>query len=187
MLPIWTSRRSARYVMVSSAAVGEATPFWFDVAEEANWIDSVAKLDQTYGAVNVLVNNAAMFARLALETLSVEDRDRLMAVNVQSVFIGTKTVMPDMRAAGGGSIINMFSIAGNKASFATHYDTSKGTVRLLTKSTAMQHGPENIRCNSVHPGVVMTAMGRESTPESIREHRREALALRRCGWCTHGD
>ena len=73
MLPTWTSRRSARYVMVSSAAVGEATPFWFDVAEEANWIDSVAKLDQTYGAVNVLVNNAAMFARLALETLSVED------------------------------------------------------------------------------------------------------------------
>lgn len=57
MLPTWTSRKSARYVMISSAAVGEATPFWFDVAEEANWIDSMAKLDQTYGGVNVLVNN----------------------------------------------------------------------------------------------------------------------------------
>jgi len=160
---------------------GCATPYWFDVAEEADWIVTMADLNQRYGAINVLVNNAAMFARLALETLSVEDWDRLMTVNVRSVFVGTKTVIPYMRAAGGGSIINMSSIAGNKASFATHYGTSKGAVRLLTKSTAMQHGPENIRCNSVHPGVVLTSMGKESIPEDIRERRREALPLRRFG------
>jgi len=87
----------------------------------------VAKLDQTYGAVNVLVNNAAMFAWLALETLSVEDWDRLMAANVRSIFIGTKTVIPDMRAAGGGSVINMFQ--------------SPATNRVSRPTMAPQRGP----------------------------------------------
>ena len=85
--------------------------------------------------------------------------DEIMDVNVKGVFLGTKCVIPEMRKAGGGSIVNISSVAGLIGShYSAAYGASKGAVRLLTKSTAIQYAKENIRANSIHPGVIETPM-----------------------------
>ena len=123
-----------------------------------------------YGKLDVLVNNAGIGSVQTggldapkIDGTSAELWDRVMDVNSKGVFLGTKAAIPAMRAAGGGSIVNISSIAGivglapaNGAAAA--YASSKGSVRLLTKSTAVQYGAEGIRCNSVHPGFIETAM-----------------------------
>jgi NAD(P)-dependent dehydrogenase (short-subunit alcohol dehydrogenase family) len=82
-----------------------------------------------------------------------------MAVNAKSVFLGTKHAIPAMRRAGGGSIVNLASVAGFQGSYgAAAYSASKGAVRLLTKSTALRYGSDNIRCNAVSPAAVQTMM-----------------------------
>ena len=108
----------------------------------------------------MLVNNAGILLRSKIEETSVDDWDRIMAVNVKGVFLGTKHVIPAMRQAGGGSIINISSTAGlvGAPGFTAAYTATKGAVRLFTKSTAVQHARDGIRCNSVHPGPIATDM-----------------------------
>ena len=91
------------------------------------------------------------------------------------MFLGTKAAIPAMRASGGGSIVNISSIAGLIGMSSAAYVASKGAVRLLTKSTAVQYGPEKIRCNSVHPGFIETEMTREMMSDS--EERAKRLAI----------
>jgi cyclopentanol dehydrogenase len=93
-----------------------------------------------------------------LEETESTDWDDVQEVNSKGVFLGTKAVISAMRNAGGGSIINISSVAGLIGSRFTAYGASKGVVRLLSKSTAVQYGPEGIRCNSVHPGIIETNM-----------------------------
>jgi len=142
------------------AAGGEATYVRLDVTREADWQAAVATTVQRYGKLNVLVNNAGILMRKKIEDTSAEDWDRIMAVNVKGVFLGTKCALPAMRQAGGGSIINISSTAGLVGSpgGTAAYTATKGAVRLFTKSTAIQHARENIRCNSVHPGPIATDM-----------------------------
>ena len=90
-------------------------------------------------------------------------------MNSKGVFLGVKAAIPAMREAGGGSIVNISSIAGLRGSTSTAYGASKGLVRLLTKSTAVQYGPEGIRCNSVHPGIIETDMTEEMLDSVGRE------------------
>src|SRR4029453_14292359 len=113
-----------------------------------------------YGKLNVLVNNAGILLRAKIEATTEEDWDRIMAVNVKGVFLGTKCALAAMRQAGGGSIINISSTAGLVGSpgETAAYTATKGAVRLFTKATAIQHAKENIRCNSVHPGPIATDM-----------------------------
>ena len=113
-----------------------------------------------YGALHVLVNNAGMYIRKRIEETTEDDLDQILAVNVKGVFLGVKHALPAMRRAGGGSIINISSVAGlvGNPNGSPIYTTSKGAVRLFTKATAMQHARENIRCNSIHPGPIDTAM-----------------------------
>jgi len=142
------------------ASGGAATYVHLDVTREADWQAAVATAVQTYGKLDVLVNNAGILMRKKIEETSAEDWDRIMAVNVKGVFLGTKCALPAMRAAGGGSIINISSTAGLVGSpgGTSAYTATKGAVRLFTKSTAIQHARENIRCNSVHPGPAATEM-----------------------------
>jgi 3alpha(or 20beta)-hydroxysteroid dehydrogenase len=126
-----------------------------DVSEEENWVRAVAATVQRYGRLDVLVNNAGIvIPRVSLDQRTVEEWDRVMAVNVRGVFLGTKHAIPVMRKAGGGSIINISSLAGIGQSSIQEpaYATSKAAVRMLSKVTATQHAHENIRCNSLHPG-----------------------------------
>jgi NAD(P)-dependent dehydrogenase (short-subunit alcohol dehydrogenase family) len=142
------------------ATGGQATYVHLDVTREADWRAAVATAVQTYGRLSVLVNNAGILFRARIEDTSEADWDRIMAVNVKGVFLGTKAALPAMRQAGGGSIINISSTAGLVGSpgGTAAYTATKGAVRLFTKSTAIQHAREGIRCNSVHPGPIATDM-----------------------------
>ena len=164
------------------AAGGTSMFLRLDVAEEPEWEAAVAALTAAYGELSVLVNNAGIYQSIGLLETSADDWDRMMAVNAKSMFLGTRAVVPSMRAAGGGSIVNISSTAGLVASFAAHYGASKGAVRLLTKSIALQFAKDNIRCNSVHPGPVSTAMGDTALPKGeVRDRRLAQMPLGRFG------
>src|SRR6266702_5435885 len=111
-----------------------------------------------------VVNNAGILIRKGIEETTEDDWDRIMAVNVKGVFMGTKYALPALRQAGGGSIINISSTAGLVGSpyGSAAYTATKGAVRLFTKATATQHAKDKIRCNSVHPGPIETAMLQEA-------------------------
>lgn len=152
-----------------------------NVAEESDWIrvveDSVAK----FGKVNVLVNNAGISGKIhALEEITVEEWHKVMNINALGNFLGMKHVVPAMKNAGGGSIVNISSLAGiNGYGSLTPYAASKGATRILTKGAANQLGPDNIRVNSVHPGFVDTPMIAEYTSnEEAYNYLVSAIPLR---------
>jgi NAD(P)-dependent dehydrogenase (short-subunit alcohol dehydrogenase family) len=143
-----------------NATGGEALFVRLDVTSEAAWQRAVEATVNRFGKLNVLVNNAGISGRGRVEDTPVEEWDRVMEVNAKGVFLGTKVIIPAMRQAGGGSIINISSqlgLVGTDHSSA-QYQASKGAVRLLTKATAIQYAKEGIRANSVHPGPIVTPM-----------------------------
>jgi NAD(P)-dependent dehydrogenase (short-subunit alcohol dehydrogenase family) len=135
-----------------------------------------------YGQLNVLVNNAGIYIRKRIEETTEDDLDQILAVNVKGVFLGTKQAIPAMRRAGGGSIINISSTAGlvGNPDGSPMYTATKGAVRLFTKATAVQHAQDNIRCNSVHPGPIETAMLQEAAGERLDAYR-QRVPLGRMG------
>ncbi len=145
-----------------------------DVCSEEQWIALVAATERTHGKVNILGNIAGISGRpagmtvqvgniagMALADQTLESWNRIMEVNATGVFLGTKSVIPAMQRAGGGSIINISSICGIVGSFANAaYHASKGAVRIFSKSAALQYAKDQIRVNSIHPGFVDTPMAR---------------------------
>ena len=157
-----------------TAAADGVTFLEQDVCDEQRWIQVIGEIEQRFGRLNTLVNNAGILGPLT--AVSPEDTPldlwrRVFAVNVEGVFLGCRAAIPAMRRAGSGSIINISSIAGLRASpYATAYGASKAAVRHLTKSVA-QHCAErkfNIRCNSVHPGDVRTPLWDKAAEELAR-------------------
>jgi 3(or 17)beta-hydroxysteroid dehydrogenase len=147
-----------------------------DVADEARWSEVIRAVEADFGRLDVLVNNAGILGPMngaaTPEDTSLADWRRIFAVNVEGVFLGCRAAIPAMRRVGGGSIINISSIAGLRASpHATAYGASKATVRQLTKSIAQHCAQEklNIRCNSVHPGTVRTALWDNQALERARK------------------
>lgn len=142
-------------------ALGEnASAVRLDVVDPASWDSAVAHATDRFGALHVLVNNAGTVHRLAsIENIGLETWNRVMDVNVTGVFNGICAALPAMKASGGGSIINISSIAGVRATNGiAPYAASKFAVRGLTKAAAMDLGRFGIRVNSVHPGLINTAM-----------------------------
>ena len=131
-----------------------------DVTSERDWAAVVKEATDRYGKLDILVNNAGVSARGTIEETSVDDWDRVMGINSKGVFLGTRAAIPDMRKSGGGSIINISSQLGlvGMAESSPQYQSSKGAVRIFTKSAAIQYAPEGIRVNSVHPGPIVTPM-----------------------------
>jgi NAD(P)-dependent dehydrogenase (short-subunit alcohol dehydrogenase family) len=131
-----------------------------DVTSESDWDAAVQAAVSSYGKLDVLLNNAGILIRKNIEETTEADWDRIFAVNAKGVFLGTKAAIPAMREAGGGSIINISSTAGlvGSPNGSASYTATKGAVRLFTKSTAIQHAGEGIRCNSIHPGPIETDM-----------------------------
>ena len=151
---------------------GRALFVKLDVTSESNWQEAIGETVRTFGKLDVLVNNAAIYSRVRVEDTTVEEWDRIMAVNAKGVFLGIKHSIPEMRKAGGGSIINISSTAGLVGSpRGSAYTASKGGVRLLTKSTAVQYASDGIRANSIHPGPIDTEMIAENigTPEGLAQ------------------
>lgn len=138
---------------------GHATCVKLDVTQEGDWQQAVATTVQTYGKLNILVNNAGIFPIEGVEATSLELWNRVVSINQTGVWLGMKAAVPAMRQAGGGSIVNISSIAGLIGSgMATAYHGSKGAVRLITKTAAIEYAKDQIRINSVHPGGVDTVM-----------------------------
>ena len=165
-------------------AGGEAAYVHLDVTREDDWRTAVNTAIDRYGKLDILVNNAGILIRKGIEDTTEEDWDRIMGVNAKGAFLGTKHCIPAMREAGGGSIVNISSTAGLVASpsGSASYTASKGAVRLLTKSTAIQYAKEGIRCNSIHPGPVDTDMIQETITDSAKlEERMQRLPMGRVG------
>ena len=151
---------------------GRAIFLPLDVTREDQWNSAIAATVSEFGKLDILVNNAGIGGTSMIEDTTVEQWDRVMDINAKGVFLGTKAAIPEMRRAGGGSIINISSqlgLVGMDIS-SPQYQSSKGAVRLLTKSTAIQYAKEGIRANSVHPGPVNTPLTelRRGDPEIQR-------------------
>ncbi len=140
-----------------------------DVTDEGEWQEVVDATVSEYGGLNVLVNNAGTGGRPTVEETTEEIWQGQMDVHAKGVFLGTKHSIPHMRAAGGGSIINISSIYGIVGSIgSTAYHAGKGASRIFTKSAAIQLAKDGIRVNSVHPGFMMTPMTRPGVEEEGR-------------------
>ncbi len=141
-------------------AGGQALFVALDVTSESQWRDAIDAAVSSFGRLDVLVNNAGIGGGGNVEETTEADWDRTMDINAKGVFLGTKTAIPAMRRSGGGSIINISSQLGivGVDNSSPQYQASKGAVRLLTKSTAIQYAREGIRANSVHPGPIVTPM-----------------------------
>lgn len=146
---------------------GEALAMRHDVTSEADWQAVMAKTTEAYGRLDGLVNNAGIAVLKRMEDMTLADWNRQIEVNLTSVFLGCKYAMAPMRASGGGSLINLSSVAG-LVGMATcvAYGAAKGGVRIMSKSIAVEGAPDNIRCNSVHPGVIWTNMQANATGAS---------------------
>ena len=173
-----------------TAAGGRALYVHLDTAQEGEWQDAVAATIKAFSSLTILANVAGVSGRRPggkttgrIDATELDDWNAVMAVNATGVFLGTKHVIAAMRQAGGGSIINISSIYGIAGSpQSAPYHASKGAVRTLSKSAAIQYAPDNIRVNSIHPGFVDTAMTEfiHDDPK-IAQWRMDMTPLRRFG------
>jgi NAD(P)-dependent dehydrogenase (short-subunit alcohol dehydrogenase family) len=135
---------------------GQARFVKLDVTNEADWQKAVETAVAAFGKLDILVNNAGISGTFDPDTMSTTAWDALMNVNAKGVFLGMKHAIPRMRDGGGGAIVNISSISGFVGQTMLHmaYNASKGAVRIMTKSAAVQYAKDGIRVNSVHPGVM---------------------------------
>lgn len=153
-----------------------------DVTSSSDWERAVEEAEARFGRVNVLFNNAGIATNGGVEDTTEEEWSAIVAVNQTGVWLGMKHTVPAMRRAGGGSIVNASSIYGIIGSGgATAYQATKGAVRLMTKTAAVQYAAEGIRVNSVHPGVINTSMLSEGSPPDVQEQLKAATPLGRLG------
>jgi NAD(P)-dependent dehydrogenase (short-subunit alcohol dehydrogenase family) len=166
------------------AAGGEARFQLLNVTSEGDWESLVADTIGAYGQIDILVNNAGVSGSHP-DRLNIDTWDEQMSVNAKSVFLGMRAVVPVMQQAGrGGSIINTSSISGFVGQTFVHmgYNAAKGAVRLATKAAAVQFAGDNIRVNSVHPGVMppMRTSQMSADPE-VRRKMLSAIPMAREG------
>jgi NAD(P)-dependent dehydrogenase (short-subunit alcohol dehydrogenase family) len=142
------------------AKAGQAAFWKVDVADEGALKSAIDAAAARFGGLNIIVNNAGISGSpKPTDQVTEAEWDRVQAVNVKGVFFGTKHTIPHLRAAKGGAIINLSSIAGLIGiGGIAPYHASKGAVRLMTKNDAITYAPEQIRVNSIHPGYIWTPM-----------------------------
>jgi NAD(P)-dependent dehydrogenase (short-subunit alcohol dehydrogenase family) len=178
-------QEEGRAVVAQITASGGTAMFQaLNVTEEASWKAVVDATVAAYGRLDIMVNNAGISGSAVNDLLETGIWDRVMAVNSTGVFLGTKFAVEQMRQNGGGSIVNLSSISGVVGQTMVHmsYNASKGAVRTLTKATAVQFGKDNIRANSVHPGLMppMRTSGATADPV-VRAKMLKAVPLGRNG------
>lgn len=162
---------------------GKGLAYAHNVASEEDWIKVVEDVISKYGKIDILVNNAGISFPVQLLESTVDQWNKVMNINVSSVFLGMKHVVPQMKNNKGGSIVNISSIAGlTGSSGAGAYTASKGAVRMLSKAAAVDFGKDNIRVNSVHPGFIETPMSKEFVnDEKMNKFFMSQTALPRVG------
>jgi NAD(P)-dependent dehydrogenase (short-subunit alcohol dehydrogenase family) len=139
---------------------GDVVAMRLDVSSAESWAEVVAATIKMFGRVDVLVNNAGIHRPKGVLEEEIEGWNLIMAINTTGVWLGMKNVIPHMQSQGGGSIVNISSIAAIVGGMADDggaaYSASKGAVRSLTKHTAQRFAKDSIRVNSIHPGAVYT-------------------------------
>lgn len=151
--------QGAETVAAIKAAGGRAEYLRHDVTDESAWEAVIGQVKAHHGRLDILVNNAGIAVGGPVFEMTLADWRKQTAVNLDGVFLGVKHAVPLMRAGGGGSIINMSSVAGLKGSAGlAGYCATKGGVRLFTKAVAMEcaNAKDGVRVNSVHPGIIET-------------------------------
>ncbi|HLI79833.1 MAG TPA: glucose 1-dehydrogenase [Candidatus Binataceae bacterium] len=167
------ARATAEQINKSSpnkSSTKSAIALHLDVTRAADWRAAVETCEREFGGLDILVNNAGIANMKGVAETSEEEWDAVVGINQKGVWLGMKAAIPAMRKRGGGSIINISSIYGLIGSGGSAaYHGTKGAVRLLTKAAAVQYAPENIRVNSVHPGVIKTPMVEAIDEELIKQ------------------
>ena len=161
---------------------GEAAAFEANVIKEDDCRDMVEQAISRFGRLDILDNNVGISRRGTVVEVKEEDWDFVMAVNVKSIVLSSKYAIPRMIETGGGSIINISSIAGLRAHSSTPYTASKAAVIGLTMSMAADHGPDGVRVNCIAPGLIYSPMVASRMDDDLREIRKSAAPLR-----TEGD
>lgn len=165
-------------------AGGTASYVHLDVTNEAQWKAAVDKTVADHGGLHVLVNNAGISGSAVEDLYETEAWNMLMGINASGVFFGVKYSAPAIRDSGGGSIVNLSSISGivGQGNIHAGYNASKGAVRLMSKSFAVQLAKSGIRVNSVHPGLMppMRTSGRTADP-AMRAKTLKSVPLGRAG------
>jgi len=153
------------------ALAAELDRGWYrhlDVTDEVEWAELVTETVARHGRIDVLVNNAGIANAAPIEHLTTAKWDAVIAVNLTGVFFGCRAVVPQMKAQGSGSIINISSVEGLRGSPGLHgYTAAKFGVRGLSQSMAVELGPFGIRVNSVHPGFIRSAMTTRIDPAHL--------------------
>jgi 3alpha(or 20beta)-hydroxysteroid dehydrogenase len=143
-----------------------------DVTDEASWQAAIAFAEEAFDPVSILINNAGVLAIEPIVELAYEEWRRVIDTNLTGAFLGMKTVHPSMKRAGGGAIVNVSSMAAYIAvAPASAYTASKWGLRGLTKAAAIEFGPDDIRVNSLHPGMIMTPMIEGAADEATQSAR----------------
>lgn len=165
-----------------TSAGGKAIAVKHDVASDSDWKNVVEKAVQAFGKVDVLVNNAGVSTDKKLDQFDLEHWNKVLNINLTGCIIGMKYVVPEMKKVGGGSIIHISSIAGLVAlNYTNAYTASKGALRSLAKASAVELAPDNIRVNSVHPGIIVTPMIQEALDQGAQQMFEMGTPLPRLG------
>lgn len=166
---ILTDINAAAGEQLATELGGSALFVRHDVALADDWAKVLSQGEARFGKVNVLVNNAGIIGTIApTADFSQADYQKVYEINQLGVYLGMKAVIPSMIDCGGGSIVNISSIAGMFAVYGSpnlSYVASKFAVRGMSKQVAVEYGPKNIRCNSVHPGYIRTPMMAAATDD----------------------
>ena len=159
------------------ASGGDAFFVRLDVTKEEDWQEAVTTTVARFGKLDILVNNAGISGTHDQDIMSIAAWDRLMNINAKGTFLGMKYAIPALQRAGGGSIVNISSISGIVGQDYIHmgYNASKGAVRLMTKSAAVQYAKDGIRVNSVHPGMMPPMRSAVASADPERRQQRRAL------------
>ncbi len=161
---------------------GKADVIALDVTKEDQWNAAVTKTEEAFGKLDVLVNNAGIYYHAGLLDHTIEKFHQIVNVNQLGVLLGMKAAVPAMKRNGGGSIINFASIYGIAgAGVSTAYQSTKGAVRLMTKSAALEFVGENIRINSICPGMFDTNLFESSVPKEAWGPLVDLVPMKRFG------
>ncbi|MBU8918612.1 glucose 1-dehydrogenase [Bacillus sp. FJAT-29953] len=151
---------------------GDAIGLKHNVASEEEWKHVIEETINHYGKIDILVNNAGIATPKTIATMGMDEWDKVMDVNLSGCVLGMKYVIPEMKNAGGGSLINISSIGGIVGMAGTSpYTAAKGALRSLTKAAAVEFSKDKIRVNSVHPGIIETPMTKESFNEALQYYQ----------------
>lgn len=163
-------------------AGGEAIAVHHNVTSEDDWKLVLDKAVESFGKVDVLVNNAGVSTDAGLSQFTLEEWNKVLNINLTGCVLGMKYVLPEMKKAGGGSIINISSIAGIVAlNYTNGYTASKGALRALSKAAAVELAKDSIRVNSVHPGIIETPMIQQALDAGARQMFEAGTPLPRLG------